>query len=73
MTEKNWKELIDVGEKLHEEARIKKRPGEMNLKDFMDDSGFSKDKAKAILRHLVEAGLLNARVDGRVTYYSPKK
>ncbi len=68
----DWKELIEAGIKLHEKTRNRKLPGEMNLIDFIDETGFGKEKAKAILRGLVEAGLLNVRVDGRITYYSSK-
>lgn len=70
-TEEIWSELIETGEKLQRESRNKKLPGEMNLTDFMKESGYGKDKAKAILVRLLEAGLIQARVDGRVTYYSP--
>ena len=71
-TEKSWSELIETGEKLLKETRNKKLPGEMNLTDFMNESGYGKEKARAILHGLVEAGLLKTRVDGRITYYSPK-
>jgi len=71
-TEKSWKELIETGIKLHEKSQSKKLPGEMILIDFINETGYGKDKAKAILRGLVEAGLLKTRVDGRITYYSPK-
>jgi hypothetical protein len=72
MTEKNWKELIETGEKLQREARNKKLPGEMNLSDFMRESGYGKEKSHEILDQLVAAGLITFRVDGRITYYSPK-
>ena len=72
-TEKSWKELIETGKKLHEEKRNRKLPGEMNLTDFMNETGYGKEKAREILHHLVDAGLVTARVDGHVTYYSAKK
>jgi hypothetical protein len=71
-TEKIWSELIKTGIELHKKASEKKLPGEMNLTDFMNETGYGKDKARAILQNLVQAGLLKTRVDGRVTYYSPK-
>jgi hypothetical protein len=71
-TEKIWKELIEIGIELHKKSRIKKLPGEMNLTDFMNETGYGKEKSRTILQGLVAAGLLKTRVDGRVTYYSPK-
>lgn len=72
-TEKTWKELIETGKKLHEESKSKRLPGEISMTEFMEENNFTKDMARKILRHLIEAGLITVRVDGMYKFYSPKR
>jgi len=72
-TEKNWKELIEIGKELHEKSKDKRLPGEITFEEFRIESGVGKHASRKMLDHLIEAGLVTVRSDGIKKYYSPKK
>ena len=71
-TEKKWKELSEIGKKLHEKSKSKRLPGELTVTEFARENGIGREVARSILKGLLEANLISVRIVGMYKFYSPK-